>query len=62
MDMFSEADKLGSKQVDSTIDANYKLPPHQGEISDNPGRYKRVGDKLNYHTVIRPGIAHLLVS
>ena len=60
--MLCDAGLLGCRPVDFLMDSNFKLLPDQGELFDNPRRYKRLVGKLNYLTVIRPDIAYTVVS
>ena len=48
---------LGCRAADTPMKTNVKLLPYQGEILDDPGRYWRLADKLNYLTIIRLDIA-----
>ncbi|XP_077249908.1 putative mitochondrial protein AtMg00240 [Tasmannia lanceolata] len=40
------------------MDPNVKLSPDQGELMENPGRYRRLVGKLIYLTVTRPDISY----
>jgi hypothetical protein len=48
------------KRADTPIDFNVKLPQNQGEPHPNPGRYRRLVDKLNYLTMTRPNISFVV--
>nr|KYP51576.1 hypothetical protein KK1_026604 [Cajanus cajan] len=39
------------------MDPNVKLMPNQGEPYPDPGRYRRLVEKLNYLTMTRPDIS-----
>jgi hypothetical protein len=56
LDMLSEAGMLEYMSIDSSMDANTKLLPDQGELLEYAGRYKRLVEKLNYLTVTRSDI------
>lgn len=53
MDLFTET----GKPLDSPEEQGVKLTSEDGEIFDNPKRYRRLVGKLNYFTVTRPNIA-----
>ncbi|KAL9264448.1 Retrovirus-related Pol polyprotein from transposon RE1-like protein, partial [Drosera capensis] len=57
LDTLEEAGMLGSKPVNSPMDPNQKLVPGQGELYEDPGRYRRLVGKLNYLTITRPDIS-----
>ena len=46
---------LDCKPVDTLMDPNVKLVPGQGELLQDPGRYRQLVGKLNYLTITRPG-------
>ena len=60
LDLLSEAEMLECKSIDSLMDVNTKLLPHEGELHENTGRYKRFVGKLNYLTVITPNITFVM--
>ena len=51
---------LDYKPVDTPMDPNVKLVPSQGELLQNPKRYRRLVGKLNYLTITRPDISFLV--
>lgn len=57
LDLLTETGMLGSKPLDSHMEQGVKLVADGGEILNNPERYRRLVDKLNYLTVTRPDIA-----
>ena len=60
LDMLSEECMLGCKAANALIKANVKLLPDLGDILDDPGTYHQLVGKLNYLTIIRPGIAFVV--
>ena len=57
MDILEETGLLNVKPVDTLMDPNAKLLPHQEEPLSNPGRYRRLVGKLNYLTVTHSDIS-----
>ena len=57
MDILEETRLINSKSVDTPMDPNAKLLPSQGEPLSDPEKYRRLVEKLNYLTVIRPDIS-----
>jgi len=51
---------LKCKSIDSPMDVNTKLLPDQRELLEDAGRYRRLVEKLNYLTVIRPDITFVV--
>lgn len=56
LDLFTETGMLASKPFDSPMEQEAKLAAEEGEIFDNPKRYRRLVDKLNNLTVTRRDI------
>ena len=56
LDILSDAGLLWCRPMDTPMQTNAKLLPYQGEDLDNPSRYRRLVEKLNYLTVTRPDI------
>ena len=57
LDSLSETRKLGAKSCSSPMALNVHLT-REGELFEDPERYRRLVGKLNYLTVTRPDIAH----
>ena len=57
LDILTDTGMLDCKHVDTPMDPNIKLVPGQGELLRDPGRYRRLVDKLNYLTITRPDIS-----
>ena len=55
--LLSETGKLGVKPCNSPIVPSVHLT-REGEIFEDPERYRRLVGKLNYLTVTRPNIPH----
>jgi hypothetical protein len=51
---------LGSRPVDVLMDPNKKLLKDEGELFEDPGRYRRLAGKLNYLTITRPDISYAI--
>ena len=60
LDILTDTDMLDCKPVDTPTDPNVKLVPGQGEPLQNPRRYRRLIDKLNYLTSTRLDISFLV--
>ena len=56
LDILTETGMLDCCPSDTPMDPNVKLLPSQGEPLEDPGRYRRLVDRLNYLTVTRPDI------
>ena len=56
-DLLSETGKLGAKSCSSPMAPGVHLT-REGELFEDPERYRRFVRKLNYLTVTRPDIAH----
>ena len=56
-DLLSETGKLGVKPCSSPMVPSIHLT-REGETFEDPERYRRLVEKLNYLTVTRPNIAH----
>ena len=59
IDLLSETGKLGAKPCSSPMALGVHLTK-EGELFEDPERYRRLVGKLNYLTVTRPDIAHLV--
>ena len=57
LDLLSETGKLGAKPCSSPMAPGVHLTK-EGELFEDPERYRRLVRKLNYLTVTRPDIAH----
>ena len=55
--MLSETGKLGTKLCSTLMAPNLQLTK-EGELFEDPDRYKRLVGKLNYLTITRPNIAY----
>ena len=56
LDLLTETGKLGAKPCSAPMIPNLQLT-QDGELFDDPGKYRRLVGKLNYLTVTRPDIA-----
>ena len=59
LDLLFETGKLGVKPCSSSMVLGVHLT-REGETFEDPKRYRRLVGKLNYLTVIRSDIAHLV--
>ena len=57
LDLLSETGKLGAKPYSSPMALGIHLT-REGELFEDPERYRRLVGKLNYLTLTRPDIAH----
>ena len=57
MDLLSETGKLGAKPFSTPMVPNSQLTK-DGELLEDPKRYRRLVGKLNYLTVIHPDITY----
>ena len=57
LDLLSEIGKLGANPCSSSMAPSIHLT-REGELFEDPERYRRLVGKLNYLTVTRPNIAH----
>ena len=57
LDLLSKTGKLGAKPYSSPMAPGIHLT-REGELFEDPERYRRLVGKLNYLTVTRPNIAH----
>ena len=57
LDLLSETGKLGAKPCSSPMALGVHLT-RDGELFEDPERYRRLVGKLNYLTVTLPDIAH----
>ena len=60
LDILADTSMLDCKLVDTPMDPNVKLVPSQGELLQDPGRYRQLVGKLNYLTITRPDISFLV--
>ena len=56
LDILSEVGILWCRAADAPIKPNVKLLSDQGEIVDDPDKYRRLVGRLNYLTVTIPDI------
>ena len=59
LDMLSETGKLGVKPCSTPMAPNVQLTK-EGELFEDPKRYRRQVRKLNYLTATRPDIAYIV--
>ena len=59
LDLLYETGKLGAKPCSSSMAPSVHLT-REGELFEDLERYRRLVGKLNYLTVTRPNIAHLV--
>ena len=57
LDLLSETGKVGAKSCSSPMAPGIHLTK-EGELFEDPERYRRLVGKLNYLTVTHPKIAH----
>ena len=57
LDLLTETGKLGAKPCSAPMTPNLQLT-EDGELFDDPEKYRRLVGKLNYLTVTRPDIAY----
>ena len=57
LDLLSEIEKLGTKPFSTPMVPNLQLTKN-GELFEDPKRYRRLVGKLNYLTVTRPDIPY----
>ena len=53
LDILIDTGMLDCKPIDTSMDPNVKLVPGQGELLQDPGRYRRLIGQLNYLTITR---------
>ncbi|XP_075076631.1 uncharacterized protein LOC107793242 [Nicotiana tabacum] len=58
LDLLAETGKLGSKPCNMPMVPNTQLVKEDGELFEDPEKYRRLVGKLNYLTVTRPDIAY----
>ncbi len=58
LDLLVETRKLGTKPCDALMTPNVQLTVGDGELFDDPERYKRLVEKLDYLIVTCPDIAY----
>ena len=59
LDLLSKTGKLGVKPCSSSMALGVHLT-REGETFEDPERYRRLVGKLNYLTIIRSDITHLV--
>ena len=57
LDLLKETGMIGAKPSDTPMIPNVKLGLEDGELLEDPERYRRLVGKLNYLTITRPDIA-----
>ena len=57
LDILSETGKLGAKPCSTPMASNVQLTK-EGELFEDPERYRRLVGKFNYLTVTHPNIAY----
>ncbi|XP_077217898.1 uncharacterized protein LOC143852403 [Tasmannia lanceolata] len=62
LDLLEETGHLGVKPASAPMDPNRKLLLEEGDLLDDPGRYRRLVGKLIYLTVTRPDISFVVGS
>ena len=60
LDILEETSMLDYKPVDTPVDPNVKLVPKQGKPLRDPGRYRRLVERLNYLTITQSNIPFLV--
>lgn len=58
LDILDDAGLLGAQPVDFPMEQNLKLTDDQGEVLNNPSRYRRLVGRLIYLTITRPDISY----
>ena len=58
LDLLEETGLLGARPVDTQMGPNQKLVKDEGELFEDPSRYRRLVEKLNYLTITRPDISY----
>ncbi|GAV82315.1 hypothetical protein CFOL_v3_25767 [Cephalotus follicularis] len=56
LDQLDETRMLSSKPLDTPMDPNQMLMVDDGDVLEDPEKYRRLVGKLNYLTVTRPDI------
>ena len=57
-DLLTADRKLGAKLCNALVIPNLQLTVEDGELFEDPKRYRRLVDKLNYLTIICPNIVY----
>jgi len=57
LDILEKTELVNSKFIDTLMDPNVKLLPSQREPLSNPGKYRRLVEKLNYLTLTRSDVS-----
>nr|XP_027186530.1 uncharacterized protein LOC101502542 [Cicer arietinum] len=52
---------IDCKPIDTLMDPNVNLLPDEGKAFPDPGRYRRLVEKLNYLTMTRPDVSYVVV-
>ncbi|XP_059649061.1 uncharacterized mitochondrial protein AtMg00810-like [Cornus florida] len=58
LDLLEETGMLGGRPVDAPMDSNTKLVSDEGDLFNDPGRFRRLVGKLIYLTITRPDISY----
>jgi hypothetical protein len=58
LDLLKETGLLGAHLVDIPMDHNQKFVKDEGELFEDPGRYRRLVGKLNYLTITRLDLSY----
>lgn len=57
LDLLKDSGVLGSKPISTPMDPNQKLTIDQGDLLDDPSRYRKLVGKFNYLTITRLDIS-----
>ena len=59
LDLLSKTGKLGVKPYSTPMTSNVQIT-EEGDLFEDPERYKRLIEKLNYFTITHPDITYLV--
>lgn len=62
LDILAETGMIGGRSVTFPIEQNLKFTAYDGQLLEDPGRYRRIVGKLIYLTITRPDIAFAVVK